>query len=141
MDNYDDIINLERPISKRHGKMPIGDRAAQFAPFAALTGFGDVIKETARLTDKKIELDEEEKELLNQNLHFLKSTLNSMPRVTITYFEKDLLKEGGKYINLTGNLKKIDEYKKKIIMIDGTEIKIDNIIEIKFCNDKNFMIE
>ena len=70
--------------------MPIGDRAAQFAPFAALTGFGDVIKETARLTDKKIELDEEEKELLNQNLHFLKSTLNSMPRVTITYFEKDL---------------------------------------------------
>ena len=123
MDNYDDIINLERPISKRHGKMPIGDRAAQFAPFAALTGFGDVIKETARLTDKKIELDEEEKELLNQNLQFLKSTLNSMPRVTITYFEKDLLKEGGKYINLTGNLKKIEKKKKKIIMIDGTMIE------------------
>ena len=141
MDNYDDIINLERPISKRHGKMPIGDRAAQFAPFAALTGFGDVIKETARLTDKKIELDEEEKELLNQNLQFLKSTLHSMPRVTITYFEKDLLKDGGKYINLTGNLKKIDEYSQKIIMTDNSEIKIDNIIEIKFCNDKNFVIE
>ena len=141
MDNFDDIINLERPISKRHGKMPIEDRAAQFAPFAALTGFGAVIKETARLTDKKIDLDEEEKELLNQNLQFLKSTISSMPRVTITYFEKDLLKEGGKYINLTGNLKKIDEYSQKIIMTDNSEIEINNIIEIKFCNDKNFMIE
>ena len=141
MDNYNDIINLERPISKRHGKMPIEDRAAQFAPFAALTGFGAVIKETARLTDKKIELDEEKKELLNQNLQFLKSIINSIPRVTITYFEKDLLKDGGKYINLTGNPKKIDEYSKKIIMTDNSEIKIDNIIEIKFCNDKNFMIE
>ena len=132
MSNYKDIINLERPISKKHGKMPIGDRAAQFAPFAALTGFGAVIKETARLTDSKIELDEEEKQILNQKLQIIKSKLTEMPFITLTYFEKDLLKEGGKYINLTGNIKKIDEYNQEIVMTDGIKIRIEDIIEINF---------
>ena len=132
MSNYEDIINLERPISKKHGKMSIGDRVAQFAPFAALTGFGAVIKETARLTDSKIELDEEEKQILNQKLQIIKSKLTEMPFITLTYFEKDLLKEGGKYINLTGNIKKIDEYNQEIVMTDGTKIRIEDIIEINF---------
>ena len=132
MSDYEDIINLERPISKKHGKMSIGDRAAQFAPFAALTGFGAVIKETARLTDSKIELDEEEKQILNQKLQVIKSKLSEMPFITLTYFEKDLLKEGGKYINLTGNIKKIDEYNQEIVMTDGTKIRIEDIIEINF---------
>ena len=132
MSDYEDIINLERPISKKHGKMSIGDRAAQFAPFAALTGFGAVIKETARLTDSKIELDEEEKQILNQKLQIIKSKLTEMSFITLTYFEKDLLKEGGKYINLTGNIKKIDEYNQEIVMTDGTKIRIEDIIEINF---------
>ena len=132
MSNYDDIINLEKPISKKHGKMPIEDRAAQFAPFAALTGFGAVIKETARLTDKKIELDEEEKQILNQKLQIIKNKLSEKPFITLTYFEKDLLKEGGKYINLSGNIKKIEEFSQEIIMTDETRINIENIIEINF---------
>ncbi len=130
MNNYEDIINFKRPISKKHGKMPIADRAAQFAPFAALTGFGAIIKETARLTDKKIELEESEKEILDEKIKILKSKINEKPIITITFFEKDLLKDGGKYIKLTGSLKKIDEYAQEIVMLDNSKINIQDISEI-----------
>ena len=144
MNNYDDIINLERPISKKHGKMSIADRAAQFAPFAALTGFGAIIKETARLTDKKIELEEGEKEILDEKIKILKSKINENPIITITFFEKDLLKEGGKYIKLTGSLKKIDEYTQEIIMLDNSKINIQDISEIEinknYCYNSRFII-
>ena len=132
MNNYEDIINFKRPISKKHGKMPIEDRAAQFAPFAALTGFGAIIKETARLTDKKIELEESEKEILDEKIKILKSKINEKPIITITFFEKDLLKDGGKYIKLTGSLKKIDEYAQEIVMVDNSKINIQDISEIEF---------
>ena len=111
--------------------MSIADRAAQFAPFAALTGFGAIIKETARLTDKKIELEEGEKEILDEKIKILKSKINENPIITITFFEKDLLKEGGKYIKLTGSLKKIDEYTQEIIMLDNSKINIQDISEIE----------
>ena len=90
MGKYDNIINLPHHISSKHPRLSMEQRAAQFAPFAALTGYGDSIKETARLTDTRIELNEEEKEMLNIKLQELKSKISTMPQVTITYFVPDV---------------------------------------------------
>ena len=130
MGKYDDIINLPHHISSKHPRLSMEQRAAQFAPFAALTGYGDSIKETARLTDNRIELNEEEKEMLNIKLQELKNKVSIMPQVTITYFVPDVKKAGGEYITKINKLKKIDEYKKIIILDDKTIIPIDEIIEI-----------
>ena len=130
MGKYDDIINLQHHISSKHPKLSMEQRAAQFAPFAALTGYGDSIKETARLTDTRIELNEEEKEMLNIKLQELKNKISTMPQVTITYFVPDVKKAGGEYITKMNRLKKIDEYKKIIILEDKTIIPISEIIEI-----------
>lgn len=130
MGKYDDIINLTHHISKKHPRLSIEQRAAQFAPFAALTGYGDAIKETTRLTEDRIELNEEEKESLDKKLQDLKSKISTNPQVTITYFVPDIKKSGGKYITKIGDLKKIDEYKKIVILEDKTIIPIKEIIEI-----------
>ncbi len=130
MGKYDDIINLPHHISKKHPRLSIEQRAAQFAPFAALTGYGDAIKETTRLTEDRIELNEEEKESLDKKLQDLKSKISTNPQVTITYFVPDIKKSGGKYITKIGDLKKIDEYKKIVILEDKTIIPIKEIIEI-----------
>ena len=130
MGKYDDIINLPHHISKKHPRLSIEQRAAQFAPFAALTGYGDAIKETTRLTEYRIELNEEEKESLDKKLQDLKSKISTNPQVTITYFVPDIKKSGGKYITKIGDLKKIDEYKKIVILEDKTIIPIKEIIEI-----------
>ena len=130
MGKYDDIINLNHHISSKHPRLSMEQRAAQFAPFAALTGYGDSIKETARLTDNRIELNEEEKEMLNIKLQELKSKISTLPQVTITYFVPDAKKAGGEYITKMSRLKKIDEYKKIIILEDKTIIPISEIIEI-----------
>ena len=130
MGKYDDIINLPHHISKTHPRLSMEQRAAQFAPFAALTGYGDSIKETARLTDNRIELNEEEKENINIKLQELKSKISTMPQVTITYFVPDVKKAGGEYITKMNRLKKIDEYKKTIILDDKTIIPINEVIEI-----------
>ena len=130
MGKYDDIINLPHHISSKHPRLSMEQRAAQFAPFAALTGYGDSIKETARLTDNRIELNEEEKEMLNIKLQELKSKISTLPQVTITYFVPDAKKAGGEYITKMSRLKKIDEYKKIIILEDKTIIPIDEIIEV-----------
>ena len=94
---YDDIINLPHPVSKKHPQMPLLDRAAQFAPFAALTGYGEALTETARLTDTKIELDEGEIERINAKINYLIDNLETAPTVEITYFVPDKKKKGGKY--------------------------------------------
>lgn len=128
---YDDIINLPHHTSKVHPRMSVANRAAQFAPFAALTGYDDELRETIRLTDKKIELEEETKEEINRKLQELKAELQKLPNVTFTYFIKDTHKEGGAYITTYGVVKKIDEYRNVIILDNKEEIPIVDILELK----------
>ena len=129
MDDYSDIINLSRPVSKRP-RMSLEQRSAQFAPFAALTGYEGQVKETARLTNKKIEINEELKEILDLKIQLIQEKIKEQPDVTITYFIPDDKKQGGKYKTVTNSVKKIDTYKNEIILIDGTTIAIDEIIDI-----------
>ena len=128
---YDDIINLPHHVSDKHPRMPLIDRAAQFSSFAALTGHDDAIEETARLTDKKIELDENTKELLDMRLMMIREHMAGKPKVTFTYFEPDDKKSGGAYVDVTGIVKKINDFEHEIILDDGIEILIDNIIDIR----------
>ena len=127
MTEYNDIIDLPRPKSK-HEPMPMSDRAAQFSPFAALTGYGDAIDETARLTDHRIELSEEERAELDYRQQYL-STLDA-PTVTVTYFVPDGRKTGGAYVTHTGVLKRVDEVERMMVFIDGVRIPIAEIISI-----------
>ena len=129
---YDDIIKLSHHISKKHPQMSMEERAAQFAPFAALVGYEDAVEETARITNKRIELNEEEKNALNIKLQMLKEQIRIQiyPNITIMYFVPDLKKDGGKYIKISGTVKKIDEYRQLIILDDKTVIFINEIISI-----------
>ena len=129
---YDDIINLPNYISKKHPQMSMEERAAQFAPFAALVGYEDAVEETARITTKRIELNEEEKNILDMKLQMLNEQMQVQihPNITIMYFVPDLKKDGGKYIKISGIVKRIDEYKQLIILDDKTEISINEIISI-----------
>ena len=130
MRNYDDIINLQRPISK-HPKMSLYQRSAQFAPFAALTGYDGQVKETARLTDKRIELDEEVKLILDMKIQVIQEMLSNRPKVEITYFIPDVKKDGGKYITEKGNVKRIDYINRFIKFTDNKKIILDDVIDIK----------
>lgn len=130
MNKYKDIINLPHHVSKNHPRMSLNNRSAQFAPFSALTGYSEKIKETARITDKKIELDEGLKTVINNRLQIIKENIKSMPQVTITYFIKDQRKSGGSYKTIITNIKKIDEINKTITLIEGPKINIDDIINI-----------
>lgn len=128
MTEYDDIIDLPRPKSK-HEPMPMSDRAAQFSPFAALTGYGDAIDETARLTDARIELSEEERAELDYKQQYL-ATLDA-PTVTVTYFVPDERKTGGAYVTHTGTLKRIDELERMMVFADGARVSLDEVIAIE----------
>ena len=132
MGKYDDIINLPHHVSRTHPQMTMESRAAQFAPFAALVGYEDAVEETARLTTKRIELNEEEKNILDMKLQMLNEQMQVQihPNITIMYFVPDLKKDGGKYIKISGIVKRIDEYKQLIILDDKTEISINEIISI-----------
>lgn len=130
MGKYDDIINLPHHISQKHPQMPIMDRAAQFSPFAALSGHGAAIIETARLTEEKIELDESMKIALSDRLQIILDRLKEYPEIAITYFQPDTKKDGGAYITVVNTVKKIDEYERIVVMTDGTAIPIDEIISI-----------
>ena len=129
---YEDIIKLPHHISKKHPQMSMEERAAQFAPFAALVGYEDAVEETARITSKRIELNEEEKNILDMKLQILNEQIQIQihPNITIMYFVPDLKKDGGKYIKISGTVKKIEEYKQLIILDDKTEIPISEIISI-----------
>ena len=137
MGKYDDIINLPHYVSEERPHMPRSARAAQFAPFAALTGYDEEINETARLTDSRAEIDEYVKYTLNIKLVMLKERINEQPQARITYFVADSLKSGGKYVTVSGTVKKIDEFRRTVLMTCGTEIPIDDIYEIE-SDDVNF---
>ena len=130
MSKYDDIINLPHHESTKHPKMSLYDRAAQFSPFAALTGHDEAIQETARLTDQRIELDESNKVLINEKLQTIYTSLEDGPEVTFTYFCPDERKKGGSYVTHTGIVKKMDVYTRTIFMEDGTKFAIDDIYNI-----------
>lgn len=136
MGKYDDIINLPHHVSKTRPKMPLEQRSAQFAPFAALTGYEDEISETGRLTTNRIELNEEAKQLLDRTLQAIANKISTQPAVTITYFVPDTKKDGGRYLTTAGIIKKIDEYRQVIILEDKTEIPINNIIGMDILNLK-----
>ncbi len=127
---YDDMISLTHHVSKTHPHMPMQDRAAQFAPFAALTGHYEAVKETARLTQERIEPDENCKAVLDGKLQNIYEHLDMEPVVSITYFVPDLKKSGGSYETITGGVKRINEYERAIILTDGTNIPIGEIIDI-----------
>ena len=133
---YDSIISLPHHVSKRHPRMSMEARSAQFAPFAALTGYEDVVKETARLTSKRIEITEETKEILNERIQFIQKEIDSKPRISCTYFVPDVRKSGGEYVTLVGDVKKIDIYKQLIVLEDKTEIPIEEIIGIELLGDE-----
>lgn len=127
---YNDIINLSHHISKKHPRMSLEARSAQFAPFAALTGYDDVIKETARLTSERIDIDEGVKSILNRKLQLIRKQIYIKPEITVTYFVPDSKKDGGSYVTVTGNVIKIDDYKKKIVLENKIEILMSEIIKI-----------
>jgi len=128
---YDDIINLPHHVSTTRPQMSMADRAAQFSPFAALTGYDAAIKETGRLTDSRIELGEETLRHLNERFQFLVDGISDTPIVHITFFVPDERKAGGAYITVTGTAKKVDTHLRMIILQDGTKIPMDDIISIE----------
>ena len=127
---YDEIMGLPHHISKTRPQMPMSDRAAQFAPFAALTGYDAAIKETGRLTDERIELDVEALSALDMKYQLLMEALDEAPEVTITYFQPDERKAGGKFLTATGAVKKVDDFERRITMQDGTKIPMDDVLSI-----------
>lgn len=127
---YDDIMNLPHHVSKSRPRMPRSERAAQFSPFAALTGYDAVIREAGRGTEDKAELDEDEKSILNVKLHMLQERITECPEAAITYYIPDSRKAGGAYVTVSGGIKKIDEFERAVIMQDGTGIPIDRIRKI-----------
>ena len=127
---YDDIIHLPHPTSRKHPRMPQTARAAQFAPFSALTGYEDAVRETARLTDRRIELDEYEKAALDEQLQIIQEHLDEQLEITFTYFVPDEKKSGGAYVDVTGIVKKVDIIRHEVVLMDGTRIPADGIIRI-----------
>ena len=127
---YDDIIHLPHHVSKTRPRMISIGRAAQFSPFAALTGYDTAVKETARLTDERVELDEYMKDALSHKLQIIEERLEEYPEITITYFQPDAKKNGGAYVTANNTVKKVEKYERVVIMTDGTVIPIDEIISI-----------
>ena len=130
MSRYDDMINLPHYEFKNHKRMSIESRSAQFAPFSALTGYEDEVKETARFTDRRIEIDEGLKEIINNKLQYALENKDLNPDITFTYFIPDGKKNGGKYIDKTGQIKKIDDIAGYIILKDKEKIKLDDVINV-----------
>lgn len=128
---YADIINLPHHELTTRQRMPLINRAASFAPFAALTGYDEAVKETARLTDERIELEEGTKIILNDKLQLALEKADLEPVITVTYFLPDKRKKGGAYLDYTGTIKRIDEYERKVIFTDKTVVPIDDIYEIE----------
>ena len=128
---YEDIVNLPPHISKKHPQPTMMDRAARFAPFAAITGYEEMVLEEARVTEERIELDEGTLSLLNEKLNMIQEFLDEEPEIKITYFEPDKKKTGGAYVSITGVVKRIDEYEHLVIMTDGKKIRIDDIFGLE----------
>lgn len=131
MSPYEDIINLPHHVSPKRSPMSMQDRAAQFSPFAALTGFEDAIVETGRITDTKIELGDELRELLDRKQRRLQKFIADRPEITVTYFVPDEKKVGGTYISVSGRLKQVDEYARELVFTDGKKIPLDDVADIQ----------
>ena len=127
---YEDIVNLPPHISKRHPQPSMMDRAARFAPFAAITGYEEMVLEEARVTEEWVDLTESALERLNERLVILQEHLPEQPEIIITYFEPDQRKSGGAYVTHTGIVKRIDLYEHLLIIMDGKKIRIDSICEL-----------
>ena len=128
---YDDIIHLPHPTSKKYPRMSVRDRAAIFSPFSALSGHGAAIAETARLTDQRMELNEDAKVELDRRQAVLLEHIGEQPEVTVTWFRPDDRKEGGIYVTTVGRAKKIDEFKRILSMVSGQKIVLDDIVQIE----------
>ena len=128
---YDDILYLPHPTSAKHPRMPISERAAIFSPFAALTGHGDAIRETARLTEQKMELDEDARAELGRRQAVLLEHIAEQPEVTVTWFCPDEKKSGGAYVVTTGKLKKVDDTAGMLKLADGMAISLDEIVDLQ----------
>lgn len=128
---YDDMLHLPHPTSARHPRMPIAERAAIFSPFAALSGHAGAIAETARLTDQKMELDEDTKAELDRRQAVLMEHIAEQPEVTVTWFQPDERKDGGAYFTTTGRLKKINEMNRVLILLDGTSIPLEDVADLE----------
>ena len=131
MGKYDDIIHLPHHVSNTRAHMPMLDRAAQFMPFRALTGYEDAVHETERHTDEKIELTEDEKTVLDVKLQRLADDLANQPLVTLTWFQPDKRKAGGAYVTTTGQVKKIDDFEGALILLSGESIPVEDILDIQ----------
>ena len=128
---YEDIVNLPPHISKRHSQPSMMDRAARFAPFAAITGYEEMVLEEARVTEEQIHLDEDAVALICEKINMIQEFIDEEPEVRITYFEPDKKKSGGAYISITGTPKRVDEYEQLLIMTDGKKIKFDSIYRLE----------
>ena len=135
MNKYDEIINMPHHVSKTRPRMSLEQRSSQFAPFQALTGYDDKIKENERITSDYIILSEEKKEEINKKLELLK--INPGLKVNILYFEKDKYKSGGSIKRINSYIKKIDEIYKQIILVDKSKVSINSIIDINLCYNEN----
>ena len=128
---YDDILHLPHPTSAKHPRMPISERAAIFSPFAALAGHAGAIAETARLTDRKVELDEDAKAELDRRQAILLEHSKERPEVTVIWFQPDGRKEGGAYLTITGRLKRLDTIQRVLVLTGGTKIPLDDVAGIE----------
>ncbi len=135
MRNYDDIINLSRPQYHDLPPMSIHDRAAQFSPFAALVGYDAAVEETARLTDSRREMEEDEINELNRQLSELNKRLSERPRIRVTYFIRDKKKEGGRYASKIGNARMIDQAENRIIFTDGESVPVKDMYSVVFIEE------
>ena len=132
MSKYNEIMDLPHHVSNTRPQMTMSDRAAQFAPFAALTGYDDAVKETGRLTDDKIELEKSSLNELNAKIQLLRDNLVDGPEITFTYFKPDERKSGGAYLTTTGTVKKLDDYERQIVLQDGMKMPMDDILDMEF---------
>ena len=130
MGKYDDILHLEHPVSKNHKPMSISDRSAQFAPFAALVGYEESIKEAGRLTEEEITLSEDKIEEISKKLSYLYENVSSHPFITLTYFKKDSHKKGGSYLSITGRVRKMNTTDLNIVIENNKPVSFDTIIDI-----------
>ena len=133
-DQYDDIINLPHHVSKTRPQMSMVDRAAQFSPFAALTGFDGVVAETARLTEERPEMSEEQKAAINDALMELLSRIRERPEAEIVYFRPDARKAGGECVTKRGNVRRIDEANREMLFADGEKVQLESIVNATICS-------
>lgn len=141
MEKYDDIIKLKYPLAHTRKRMNAADRAAQFSPFAALTGYEEALDETARLTEPKAILSEDEQNEIGDKLFYLKENVSLQPWVRIVFFVPDPFKSGGKYLTVQGKVKKVREFEKSILLLGGEEISFDDILFIDTETEKDLLTE